>query len=162
MKELTDKIALLEEQVKQFTEQVAAITKERGEAKAALEAKEKAFSEASATLEGIEKEKRAMAIEAKVKEFVEKKKIIPAQADKLKALIENLPSEKKFKLGDKDVSVEEALFEFLAEGSEVGLPTEPKTETGVPQGELDVKIQKYMEANGVSYKEAYVAVANEK
>jgi hypothetical protein len=161
--ELVKQVELLQEEVKKFTEEVANLKVEKDKLVAELAESKKFADESKAKVEEMLKEKKSGMIEAKVKEFIEAKKIIPAQAEKLKVILSELPSEKKFSIGEKEFnSLEDVILSFISEGDTVGLPTDGKTETGKTQEkDMDVEIRKYMAENKVSYKEAAIALATE-
>lgn len=163
MEELQKQIELLQGEVKKFTEEVAELKAENEKIKTELETSKKFGEEATAKIASYEKEKKMAAIDGKVKEFIEAKKIIPAQAEKLKVILSELPSEKKFSIGEKEFnSLEEVILSFIADGEKVGLPTTGQTEVGkTTEEDMDLKAKKYMAENKVSYKEAVIALANE-
>lgn len=164
-KELQDQINLLQEEVKKFTEEITALKAEKDKLAEELAASKKFGEDASIKVEELMKEKKAGVIEAKIKEFIEAKKIIPAQADKLKVILQELPVDKKFSIGDKEYdSLESVILSFIADGDSVGLPIDEKSEIGkrkTEEEQQEFKIKEYMAKHNATYKEAFVAVASE-
>ena len=163
LKELQDKHDLLQKEVEKFTEEVKVLKEANEKLTQDLEAAKKFGEEATAKAAELLQEKKMSQIDAKVKEFIEAKKIIPAQAEKLKVILSQIPGEKKFSVGDKECSLEDVIYGFIGEGPEVGLSTSEKTEKGKTNEpeDMDLRVKKYMAEHSVSYKEAYLALANE-
>lgn len=171
--EFKKKSMALELEVKKFSEeatalngQVASLSKENEGLKAGKAEAEKKFAEASAALEKVEGEKRQSEIEVKVNALVAAKKILPAQAPALKAILLNAKSAalKKYKLGEKEeIEGDEALvLSFVEKGGESGLSTEEQTLSGSKQklDKTDRKafakaVDQYAAKHKVSLREAY-------
>lgn len=89
-------------------------------------------------------------------------KLAPAKKEYAAVLLAGLKlaGEKKYKLADKEYSLEQVAMELLSEKS-VALPTEEESEVGARQAaDLDSKAKEYMaKHDGVSYKDALRAVA---
>jgi hypothetical protein len=104
-------------------------------------------------------EKRVIAIDATLDKLITDKKIVPAQKDALRTLMQELPEskDKKYKLGDKEHdSLESVVMAFIEANAEV-----PNTTTGTERGmnqDLTDKAKKYAEDHKVSFKEALVAI----
>lgn len=161
LEELNKKLEVMEEEMKVFKEANATLTDENNKLKTELEEVKKFSEDKKKELDTIYEEKRTAEIEAKIKNFIDDKKIVPAQAEKLKVIFRDLPKEKKFTVGDKEFnSMEELLISFISEGKAETLPTDEKSEMGGnPNLDEDAVIRNYMAKNNVSYKDAYVATA---
>lgn len=102
-----------------------------------------------------------------VDRLIREKKILPAQKEScFEMLIEALktPGEKKYKVGDKEVSKFEHVLSFM-EKQTVNVSTEQKTQAGERQNaDLDSKAKKFIEdekkaGRTVSYSEALISVS---
>lgn len=161
-----EKLAQEDEQLKS---QIKSLSEENKILKESQEKIEKSIEEIRSFSEEMKKEnvklkleKKESYIDSKLKQFVEAKKIVPAQTEKLKSILMGLNEEKKFKLGEKDASLEEVIFSFINDGDIKGLPTEEKSEIGKKGEDLDSDVKNYMAKHNVSYKEALIKVADEK
>lgn len=106
--------------------------------------------------------------QAEVDRLIREKKILPAQKEQcFDMLLDALkaPGEKKFKVGDKEVSKFQHLVAFMEKQS-VDVKTEEETKAGERQSaDLDAKAKKFMddakkEGREVSYKDALLAVSS--
>ena len=162
-KELLEKIELLQKDVEKYTQENTALKLEIEKSNGELTELKKYSEENKAKVESLLKEKKKTEIDEKVKMFVESKKIIPAQAEKLKIILSELPEEKKYTVCDKEFDcLGDVISSFINEGIEVGLPTENTSEFKKSVEDEQVKINKYMAENKVSYKEAAIACATER
>ena len=128
----------------------------------ALSAKVKQFSD----------DKNKAEINATVEKLIADKKINPVQKEAAFTLLMDAreKTEKKYKLGDKEISHEEFVLNFF-QNSAAGLSTEDQSKQGDPHGDptavvstdkLEADVKQWMEKNpGKSYKEALVAVSPE-
>lgn len=101
---------------------------------------------------------------AKVDKLIADKKITPAQKEHAYTLLMEAKkdvSEKKYKLGEKEVSKEDFVLAFFSSNS-VDAKTEPVTDKGEAHlSDEDKKIREYSEKNKVSYKEAMLSLSVE-
>lgn len=110
----------------------------------------------------LKEEKRFSDIHSSVEKLVNDRKISPARAKKLEAIILSLPEEKKFSFDGKDYNnLSDFLFEFASDES-IELNFDNKSEVGKSKSDdLDSKAKEFMAKNKVSYKEALISVARE-
>jgi len=122
----------------------------------------KAFAdETKAQNEALKQEKRVAEAEAIVEKFVQEKKILPAQKDAAKTILLEMDGTKKFKLGDKEMSISDAFLQFVSANGSVGLPTEEQSEKGTAKTEEEAQQKLYKEyelKHKVSFKDAVIAV----
>lgn len=173
LEEYKKKALSLEADLKKFSEEkaaleskIAAFEKENVDLKTSKDEIEKKFSEATEALAKVESEKRIAEVETRVNGLVTGKKILPAQAPMLKAILLHAKDSgvKKFSLSEKENfdSEEQLILAFVEKGSETGLPTEEKSESG-KSSKLDKSnraafakaVEKYAAEHKVSYSEAY-------
>ena len=158
----SEKIAELSQKHSDAAGRVVVLEKEVVEAKAKNETLQKDFNAAKGQLEVVAQEKRKGDINTKLEKLVADKKIMPAQKEALFTILENaqVPTERKFKIGEKEYSsVEDLVFAFIDSGNPTGLNTENKSEVGKDQGDLAARAKEYAEKNKVSYKAALIAVS---
>lgn len=150
----------LNEKVKTLSEQNQTLQDTQKKIEGGVEEIRK-FADAQKTEnEKLKQEKRFADISARVEKLVEGKKITPAQAEKVKALAVDLPSEKKFKIGADEFAGSEALLFSILEQNSNGLPTDAKSEMGkTTSDDLDSKAKEYSAKHSVSYKDALLSVA---
>jgi len=172
---LNARIAELETRLREYEkEEVAEAEKVKAdlaEAEKKVEAAEVKAVEAEKKAEQLEKEVKAhrrQAIEVSVQATIDKliadKKIVPAQKEAAFALLLNAKdgaTEKKFKVGEKEMGAEELVMSFFANGhASVNTDTETEAGTRSDGDDLDAKARKYMESHqGVSYKQALIEVS---
>ena len=123
---------------------------------------------ANAELTKIHAERRADTVKTRVNNLIGEKKIMPSQAPALEAVLMHAMESnvKKFKLGEKDMDLESIVMQFVENGSGGGLPTQPRTDSGVsasidPENGESVHqaVLKHMADNKVNnYTLAYKAV----
>jgi hypothetical protein len=148
-----DEIKKLSEVNKTLTEQIEKLTKEIEEIK-------KFSDEIKVKNEELAKEKRLSVINSKIDKLVQDKKIVPAQIPVLKEILTNSTDERKFKVGEDEISGFDGLIMKFIESSTAPLSTEGKSEKGKNLNEDKVaEIKKYAEENKVSFKEAMIALA---
>lgn len=149
------------EELEKAKQEIVSLKEENSKLTAELEESKKFSQELTEKNEALKKEKRYAEINAKVDQLIKDKKILPAQSETLKTILLNAEGEKKFKMGDKEMSSEELILNFV-NSSNVSVNTEGKTETGKTQDlDQDSKVKEFMAKNKVSYKEALVSVASE-
>ncbi len=148
--------------VVELTQQVTDLTAKNGELtkqNEKLQGEVKKFSDAADEAQ----------INATLDKLVTDKKIVPAQKPLLFTLMKNVRgagSEKKFSVGDKELTMEELILKF-AESNAAGLSTDEKTRSSdkgnaASPDDVDKKVKKYMEEHkDVSYTEALKVVAPE-
>ncbi|MCK5358323.1 MAG: hypothetical protein KAJ48_08000 [Elusimicrobiales bacterium] len=164
MKELLNKVADLEAKGKTASENYAKDKetwgKEKKELKTKLSETENKYSEMETKSKEIEAEKVKIEYTARIDKLIADKRVLPAHKEKMLTFMLDMPIEKKFKEGEKEVSYSEMLVKVFSEMPEINISTEEKTEAGKTQSE-DEAIQKYMKDNKVEYKEAFIALAEE-
>jgi hypothetical protein len=175
IEKLNARIAELEARLREYEkEEVAEAEKVKAdlaEAEKKVEAAEVKAVEAEKKAEQLEKEVKAhrrQAIEVSVQATIDKliadKKIVPAQKEAAFALLLNAKdgaTEKKFKVGEKEMGAEELVMSFFSNGhASVNTDTETEAGTRSDGDDLDAKARKYMESHqGVSYKQALIEVS---
>lgn len=149
-------------------EKVAKLEKDLEVEKASKAEAEQKLKDSQDELARINMARKKEKVEATVQEFINKKKLAPAQ----KEIVTNLLlGEAKFKLGDKEYDFESAITSLIESGSGVTLPTDSRTEPGeATRGasgsnevgvELDLEAQKYAREHKVSYKTALLEVSRQ-
>ena len=171
LKEMKGKYASIDADIKKYSDENSALKSRTAELEKENAENKKKYADASVEIEKVQSEKRLAHVESKVKELVNDKKVLPAQADSLKALLLNSMSGiQKFKLGDKEVGQDEVILEFIEKGSGKSLPTKESSESGksskVDQPERHTEafasnVQKYAVENKLTYKEAYTRLCAE-
>jgi hypothetical protein len=152
VKELTDEAATAQKRIAELETQ-----------NADLKVEAKKFSD----------EKNKAEVNATLDKWIADKKIVPAQREAAFALLidarERGQAERKYKIGDKDMSQEELILNFM-QNNATGLPTKESTSQTAPHGDpakgmddaekIDLKAKEWMEKNpGQSYREALAAVS---
>jgi hypothetical protein len=160
--EETAKVAEVEGKVKELTEQKAALETELAALKEKDAAAVKELATYKETAEKAAVEKRVLEVNTYLDKAIADKKILPAQREALYALFINAPSEKKFKMGEKEQTSEEILRAFV-DASTVSVNTDEQTQAGESQDaegdSLVRKANEYKEKHGVSYREALIAIS---
>jgi len=152
----------LTKQNQELDGKVKSLSEENANLKSSLEAIGKDLETQKSETAKIKEERRLSEISTSVKELVTAKKITPARGEKLKSILEALPTEKKFSFGGKEFSSVGAFVLEFASEEQVQLPVEEKTEMGKEAGkDIDTKAKEYAAKHQVSYKDALIAVANE-
>lgn len=161
MEELKKQLELSQEEIKKYTEENKALKEQVEKLNTEISEIKKFSEEIKKESDALKRDKKTAEVDARIKAFVEAKKILPVQIDKLKALILETPMEKEFSIGEKKYSsMEELIYAFVEEGDMKGLPTNESSEVGKkPVEDEDSRIKKYMADNKVSYEDAYVATA---
>jgi hypothetical protein len=98
----------------------------------------------------------------KVEALITEKKITPAQKEQAFTLIYEAKkdvSEKKYSIGEKEVSKEEYVLSFFSQNS-VEVKTETETNVGETHTDEDKKIMNYAEKNKVSYRDAMLSLSD--
>lgn len=107
---------------------------------------------------------RELEVNGLLDKAIQEKKLLPAQRAFAFTLLMNAETSKKFKVGDKEQTVDELLKAFINANS-VDVNTDEHTEAGRKQNHsednsgLDAQVRQYMEKNKVSYKEALLSVS---
>lgn len=145
--------------------------KELEDSNKALKSENDKFKKKTCELEAEVKEHADKAITEeinnKLDKLIQEKKVLPAQREQAFSMLKEAkqePSEKKYKLGEKEVSKEEFVLSFF-EQNKIDVHTEE--ETGQPKVSPDqdpdvARINKYAEENKCSYEEAYSHCMSEK
>ena len=116
------------------------------------------------------KEKKAQEIAVTIDKFIAEKKVVPAQKEVLFQLLMNVEDSgvRKFKVGVKEYDSYAALVKlFIEVGNGLGLPTDERSENGVPSLTLENReglakaALEFAAKNKVSYKEALITIAGE-
>lgn len=132
----------------------------------------KASGDAMAELGEFKRKANEAEVNSAIDDLIKNKKVAPAQKPALFALfcVAGATTDMKFSIGEKkDLSLKDALLEFVSNGSGVTLPTEPQSAAGDPErpnkpaDDLHGKAHSYIEkmkAEGkkVSYRDALLHV----
>jgi hypothetical protein len=165
MEELKTKLAEAEKNFAQASEKSQALEVEIGALKAGLDSMTKRAEGAEAKVAEFAEAAVAQGIQNHVEKLILDGKLAPAKKEFAITLLKGLKStgEKKYKLADKEYSLEDVANELLS-GGNVNLPTEESTEVGERQAaDLNEKAQQYHAKHPeVSFKDALRAVAPSK
>lgn len=159
-----EKATELEQKVDDAEKQRDEAKAEADKAKADATAAQEKVNQLEAAVKQHEREKAEAETTAVIEKLVAEKKIVPAQKEAAFALLMNAKdgaTEKKFKVGEKELNSEELVMSFFSNGI-ADVHTDQDTGAGIRVDgiDLDVQARKYMEANkGVTYAQALVAVS---
>lgn len=143
---------------------VEALETENGTLKASLSDAMKNVGELENQVSTFRAEKRETEVNATIEKYVQEKRLTPAQKPYAFALLMNATTEKKFKIGDKEQTLDE-IAKALFAANTVSVNTEEQTEVGEAQTndetreEFAKKAHEYKEKHKVSFKEAVIALS---
>jgi hypothetical protein len=162
MDELQVKLATAEKSYAEALSKIKEVSDALEVANAALATAEKRAEGAEFKLAEFAQAEAIRKVVATVDKLIAEAKLAPAKKEYAIALLSGISKagEKKYKLGEKEYSMEEIAMELL-EGGKVDLNTEDQSEVGERQAaDLDGKTKEYMAKHeGVSYKDALRAVS---
>lgn len=150
--------------MEEMKKKMKALEEENGKLKGELDKFKCKNNELEAIAAEYKDKAAAEEVTAKVDKLIADKKITPAQKEHAFTLLMEAKkdvSEKKYKLGEKEVSKEDFVLAFFSSNS-VEVKTDPVTGKGEAHlSDEDKKIREYSEKNKVSYKEAMLALSAE-